>query len=296
MPFADIMGSRPQIAYFQRVLELGTAAHAYVFLGPQGVGKMAIAERFVAALLGTDRQRLALHPDVMVVTRPLDDKTDSQKKQIPIESIRAAADRLALSAIGGRKIVIIDEADTMTIQAQNALLKTLEEPSGQAVLILIAEDRSRLLPTILSRSVPITFGRMPTGELKQALLDRGYADPVVQAASERALGRPGAALRLADAEALMAARQYTQAMTEFLEATRHERMRLVSAFVKGDDTKHADDVQAWLLELCTVLHDRLLAGDTRAVLALTAALEARSALKDNGNTVLALEHVVLALP
>jgi DNA polymerase III subunit delta' len=296
MPFADIIGNREQIVYFQRVLELGTTAHAYVFLGPQAVGKMAIAQRFAAALLNTEPHRLSLHPDVMLVTRPSDEKTEAHKQQIPIEAIRAATDRLALSAIGGRKIVIIDEADTMTVQAQNALLKTLEEPSGQAVLILIAEDRSRLLPTILSRSVPMTFHRLPTHALVQALLERGYARTVAETAAEHALGRPGAAVRLADADTLMEMRQQLAEVGHFLDAPRHERMRLVTSFAKGDDAKHADDVQAWLFDVCSVMHARLLTGDLRMEIALSAVLEARDALRHNGNAVLALEHVALALP
>ncbi len=299
MEFADIIGHERQTAYFSRVLAVGTLAHAYVFLGPQGVGKMAVAERLVASLLQVEPNRLGVHPDVVYLDRPVDEKTGEKKKQIPLELVRMACERLALSAFGGRKIVIIDEADTMTVQAQNALLKTLEEPSGNAVMILLAEDRSRLLRTIMSRSVPVTLTRVSTLKIEQGLIARGYTDKVASEAAKRSVGRPGVALSLADADILMAARKHSAEIDAFISAPRYERVRTIATLVKGDDAKSIDGRQEWLLELCGALHSQIHAQDApdpRLVNSLSTLLDAREALRDNGNVALALERIALALP
>jgi hypothetical protein len=299
MPFTDIIGHTRQTAYFQRVLERDTAAHAYTVFGPRGVGKMALAERFAAAWLGVEVKRLPMHPDVVMLSRPVDEKTGDKKKTMPLEMIRDVCDRLALSAVGGKKIVIIDEADTMTPQAQNALLKTLEEPSGQAVVLLLVEDRAKMLPTIVSRTVPVTLPRVATVQITSALVERGFTRQVAEEAARRSGGRPGEALRLADADVLMAARKQSAAIQSFIGAPRHERMQTITTLVKGEDAKSIDGRQDWLLEVCEALHHDLHAQPEKArglVAGLSAILEAREALRDNGNVALALERVALALP
>ncbi len=299
MAFEDLIGHELQTAYFKRVLEQDTAAHAYVLLGPQGVGKMALAQSFVAALLEVEPKRLGVHPDVIFLARPVDEKTNEKKRHIPLELVRLACDRLALSAVGKRKIVIIEDADCMTVQAQNALLKTLEEPAGSAVLILLAEDRARLLRTILSRSVPVTLSRVPTRQIVEQLVARGYTEKVAEEAARRSVGLPGIALGLADADALMQARQQSAAIDKFIVAPRYERIKLITTLVKGDDAKSADGRQAWLLDLCGALHTKLHQDQVKHqafAAGLSALLDAREALRDNGNPALALERISLALP
>lgn len=299
MAFADLMGLEKQIAYFERVLERGTTAHAYALIGSQGLGKLSLAKALAAALLKVEVQGLATHPDVTFLSRPVDDKTGDKKRHIPLELIRMACDRLALSAVGGKKIVIIEDADTMTLQAQNALLKTLEEPAGSAVLVLLAEDRSRLLRTILSRCVPITLSCVPTKQLVQCLVARGYTTQVAEEAAKRAQGRPGVALRLADADALMEARKQSAILEAFIAAPRYVRIKTIATLVKGDDAKNADERQNWLLMLCGALYTRLHESNgQQAAMAsgLAAVLDAREALRDNGHAALALERIALALP
>lgn len=297
--FNDLIGHERQIAYFRRVLEQKTLAHAYVLIGADSVGKRALAERLVATWLGIEIKKLAMHPDVMAVTRPVDEKTGEKKRQISIEQVRAVCDRLALSAVGGRKVALIDEADSMTTQAQNALLKTLEEPSGQTLILLLAEDKSRLLPTILSRSVPVTLSRVATTQIEKGLIEQGFSVQIAREAATRAEGRPGKALKLADADVLMAARKQDVALKEFIAAPRYERIRTIATLVKGDDAKSADGREDWLIELCRVLHLELHTDPGNAskiIPGLSAILEAREALRENGNIALSLERIALALP
>ncbi len=285
------------MAYFSRVLEQKTVAHAYVLSGPRGVGKRAIAERLAAALLKIDKTRLGSHPDVTIITRPLDDKTGEAKRQIPLEQVKLACERLALSAVGGTKIVLIEDADSMTPQAQNALLKTLEEPSGQAVLLLLAEELDRLLPTIRSRAVSIPLRRVSTATIAATLKAGGYAEQIADEAARRSYGRPGVALTLADADRLMETRQRQAEVRRFVDAPRHVRIATIATLVKGDDAKGFDSRERWIREVCEELHERLLTrGQLSLGRALRATLDAREALRENANTALALERIALALP
>ncbi len=298
MPFSQIIGHERQAAYFAKVLAQNTVAHAYMLSGPAGVGKRAVVERLAALMLQVDPAKLGMHPDVIVVARPTDDKTGERKRQIPIELIRAACDRLAMSAVTGLKVVIIEDADTLTVQAQNALLKTLEEPSGKALMFLLAQDPARLLATIRSRTVPIALSQVPTAQIAAALKERGYAPAIAEEAAARALGCPGAALALADADILMETRQEYAAAQDFVAAPRHKRVQLIAGLVKGDDAQSHDGRQAWLLRVCEVLHAQLhdaSGPDANTVAALSSLLAAREAIRDNANTALALERVALAL-
>jgi DNA polymerase-3 subunit delta' len=137
-------------------------AHAYLFHGPAGIGKRVLAERMVASLLcqrvaegeacGQCKACLLLkagtHPDYFLA------QPDEPEKPIRIDQIRALADFVAQTAqLAGRKVVLLEPAEAMNLNASNALLKSLEEPSGDTVLILVSHQSSRLLPTIKSRCV-----------------------------------------------------------------------------------------------------------------------------------------------
>ena len=130
-------------------------------------------------------------------------------------------------------------------------------------------------------------------------MERGYTEKVAEEAARRSVGRPGVALGLADADTLMEARKQTATIESFISAPRHERIKTIATLVKGDDAKSADGRQEWLLELCTALHAKLHEDhEQHASLAsgLSALLDAREALRENGNVALALERVALALP
>jgi DNA polymerase-3 subunit delta' len=120
--------------------------------------------------------------------------------------------------IAGRRVFIVDPADRMMIQAQNALLKTLEEPPGSAVLILIAARPHLLLPTIISRSFCLPFAALRSGELADLLETRGLPRDEALARAALAEGRPGAALEL-DLEALRDRRDSVLSMIEALTSS-----------------------------------------------------------------------------
>ena len=137
-------------------------AHAYLLHGPQGIGKRALAERLMALLLCQNPQGLQAcgqckscmllaagsHPDNYVL------EPEEADKAIKVDQVRDLVNFVVQTAqLGGRKVVLVEPAESMNINAANALLKSLEEPSGNTVLLLVSHQHSRLLPTIKSRCV-----------------------------------------------------------------------------------------------------------------------------------------------
>lgn len=137
-------------------------AHAYLLHGPIGIGKRALAERLMGSLLcqrpegveacGQCKSCLLLaagsHPDNYVL------EPEEADKAIKVDQVRDLVSFVVQTAqMGGRKVVLIEPVESMNINAANALLKSLEEPSGNTVLLLVSHQPSRLLPTVKSRCV-----------------------------------------------------------------------------------------------------------------------------------------------
>ena len=195
--FDRIIGHDRAVARLRAMLANGAAPHALVLHGPRHSGKSALASAFAAALFGVEDA--SKHPDFRSVGRPRDEKTGKLKKTVPIDAIRALTDHLRMSAfLGGAKVAVIDEADALSEEAANALLKSLEEPSDRAHVVLCAEDVTRLPKTILSRSVCLALRRVPEAALAAVLEGRGLSAAEAARAAFRADGRPGAALACLD--------------------------------------------------------------------------------------------------
>jgi DNA polymerase-3 subunit delta' len=173
-----------QDGLWQQLAGRAQHAHAYLLHGPAGIGKRALAERLMASLLcqapvasggcGECKSCLLLragsHPDNYVL------EPEEADKAIKVDQVRDLVSFVVQTAqMGGRKVVLIEPVESMNINAANALLKSLEEPSGNTVLLLVSHQPSRLLPTIKSRCVqqacPLPSEAMSLQWLGQALPD-----------------------------------------------------------------------------------------------------------------------------
>ncbi|OGF00652.1 MAG: hypothetical protein A3I07_01385 [Candidatus Doudnabacteria bacterium RIFCSPLOWO2_02_FULL_42_9] len=155
--FESISGHKRQLELLEKALRNGKLAHAYVFAGPEGVGKKTVAKKLALELIEassfSDLPKLSpdyFHPDLLEI---------NGAEGIKIEQIRELAYKLSLKPYQAKhKVALIDHADQMTTEAANALLKVLEEPKSYAFLFLITSNPNKLPKTILSRCQKITFG------------------------------------------------------------------------------------------------------------------------------------------
>lgn len=178
---------------FRRALQRRRLAHAFLLLGPPGIGKRKFAQLVAQCLFCRERAPEQLdacggcssckqvtsgnHPDLLIVERP------EGKLELPIELLIGPPERrgreglchdLALHPmLASRRVAIIDDAHTMNDASANALLKTLEEPPAGAVLMLTAPESASILPTIRSRCQPILFSRLTDADITDLLLDQG---------------------------------------------------------------------------------------------------------------------------
>ena len=190
------MGNEPALRLLENELASGEVTHAYLFYGPPGVGKRTVARRFGAALVSggdkgaEDRALRGLHPDLSEI--------EPEGRYTTIGQIREVVRRAASRPFEGVRRTFILRADTLNVQAANALLKTLEEPEGGAVFILLAASRESVLPTVVSRARVVRFDPVPQSEVVAFLSERGH--PKGQARLAAALGRGSVGLALRYAE------------------------------------------------------------------------------------------------
>lgn len=204
MPFSDIIGHQAQIEFLRRVAASGRLAHALLLAGPPGVGKRLVADCLAAMLLCDERGADACghcpgcrqfaagsHSDLLVVAVPRD------KREIPIDKARELNQFLRLQPLrGGRKIALVDDAHRMNLAAQNALLKGLEEPPAESLVILVANNADALLPTIRSRCQRVLFAPLADADVATVLERRGGLSATeAQSLAGHADGSPGRALR-----------------------------------------------------------------------------------------------------
>ena len=210
MKFADIIGQQHIKEHFQSAVVNGTISHAYIINGEKSSGKSMLAKTFAMAImceaggsepcmecLSCKRTANNANPDVINLIRDSKKKTDI----IGIDEIR----QQIISGMyerpynGDHKVYIIDDADKMNVQAQNAILKTLEEPPGYAVLILLTRNAERLLPTIISRCIVLNMRPTKDSVIKQYLTERGnLTDSDIDVVTAMAGGNVGKAKLLSE--------------------------------------------------------------------------------------------------
>ena len=224
--FDDIIGQDTIISHLKSAISEGKPSHAYIFCGDEGCGKRLLADRFSAGLLCEgegDRPCGACipcmqtgsgnHPDIVYVTH--------EKKNITVGDIRTqVVSDVSIKPYSGRfKIYIIEDADKMNEEAQNALLKTLEEPPEYAVILLLAQNTGAFLQTILSRCVLLRFVPLSSEQIMK-YLNTNYqiVDYLGKLCAAFSNGSIGKAVKYARSEEFSKAREQVLRLVKNIES------------------------------------------------------------------------------
>lgn len=259
-----LAGHVNEVRELQTLLSEGRLPHALLFTGKDGIGKKLIGQILAAAILCGQPQapcgmcdncramRAGSHPDYYELVPEVRGKSS---RIIRIEAIREMQTVVSRSAVqAGRRVVLIDDADTMNEPAANSLLKTLEEPEGQVTFILIAADRSSLLDTIVSRCMPMAFGTLSPEELQQELTKRNLPADMVIKLSNLADGSLGQALKLSQHGGL----ELRDDALAFLQGLPELTLPKLWADAAAKGEMEREQLTEWVMYLNMLLRDMLL--------------------------------------
>lgn len=272
MSLFALEGQKHAVAALRAALQKGSVHHAYLFAGPEGVGKEGAAVAFAQALLCAVKpkegcgncsscQRVARfhHPDVSVllseadqVARKLAGRSDFDhvpSREIRVEQVRLLQERLSFRGLESpQKVALVLRADAMNVQAQNAFLKTLEEPPSMTVLVLVAAAPDKLLATLRSRCGRIQFGPLPKDLVARRVQEALKVDgPTAQLLATLAGGSVTRALEL-DVKRLAE----RKTLFERYEAVREDDQRTVLKFAQEiSDSREDAEAALRLLQVWT---------------------------------------------
>jgi DNA polymerase-3 subunit delta' len=327
----NIVGHEHAIDRLRRTLAARQVRHAYLFTGPEHIGKSLLAHRFAQTLLctgGADPRVAPLdpcntclscrkvahgnHPDLHIISRAPD------KQFILIEQVRALQSDSARKTLEGRRnVFIIQGAHEMNVQAANCLLKTLEEPEPDVVLLLTVPDPGLLLPTILSRVQQVSMHLLTSSQIKTALEQRWEVESEeATLIAALAAGRMGWAVQAVEDEDLLAERKtQLEALAKLPMVSKVQRFEIAQR-ISADADKARAVLELWLLwwrdmvlaankcldltvnvDMRNILKQQAAkVGTTEAERMVRAILGTMEALDQNVNARTALEVLMLDLP
>ncbi|WP_025321287.1 DNA polymerase III subunit delta' [Deferrisoma camini] len=252
-----VVGHDRPLRVLRRSLGSGRVPHAYLFWGPDGIGKTRVAREVARALLCGEAGALARgegcgacrscrrldsgnHPDLHVLV--------PRGARVGVEEVRALQESLSFRPFeGGRRVAIIPDAFRLTREASNALLKTLEEPPAGTHLVLTAHHRDQLLPTVVSRCQCVRFDPLPDGAVEQVLVSEGMEPEQARALARVCGGRPGRVLGREPGEFLEWVRQAEDLVDRWDGLTAGERLRLGAEWARVPDLRDRLETLQWVV-------------------------------------------------
>jgi len=333
MSFQRILGQDQPKRIIQNALQDNSVAHAYLFYGPESIGKKLTAIEFAKTLncevsgplVCCDNcsscRKIAqrIHPDFFLL-EPGKSSPSGRDALIKVEEIRELQKKLAYLPYEGKtKVAIIDGAESMNPQAANSFLKTLEEPPSATVLILITPNPYRLLPTIVSRCQGVKFHPLTSEEVKQILQQTRESETgdvnedELELRALRSMGQVNKALE----EDITTTQNYREEVLNLLEKVSFKRMDVIFKWTRLW-AKQPAQIQSLLDEMLSLVRDlavlknrgantRILNQDIldrlqplaaqKTLGALTtmfdSVLKTKSALTGNANLQLSLDHMLI---
>lgn len=203
--FKNIIGQEKNIEHLEKAIKMTKISHAYIFNGEDGSGKKTMAKAFIKALLCKEQDSCGEciackqvesgnHPDVIYVTH--------EKDSITVDVIRDQVNHTVIVKpySSKYKIYVIEDAHKMNVAAQNALLKTIEEPPMYAIILLLTNNKEAFLDTILSRCVVLNFAPLQDNQVRDYLLERYEESAKLDFAVAYSMGNIGKAIYVMESE------------------------------------------------------------------------------------------------
>jgi DNA polymerase-3 subunit delta' len=253
----DMLGHEWAVDLLREHIEQDRLRHAYLFLGPEGIGRRTLALRLAQAVNCTDppepgepcracRACLQIermqHPDLAVV------QPEGKGGMIKVDQVRELQHSLSLAPYEARfRVTLLLRFEQANANAANALLKTLEEPPPQVLLFVTAESAERLLPTIVSRCEVLRLRPLPMETVQQGLQTRwGLTSEAARLIAHLSSGRPGYALRLhQEPERLEQRQNWLEDHQQLLSSGRVERFAYSEALAKDKEALRGA-LQTWI--------------------------------------------------
>ena len=330
-----VCSHKPILRYLEKVVLNRNITNAYLFSGPSSVGKFHTALIFAKAILCQENKaspqaknipcgkcnscvqfQKDIHPDLFVIQK------DKAKKNIPIESVKVLQRNLAsTSLLSSLTIGLIDDADTLSLEAANALLKTIEEPPPHTLILLVAHSQTRLPKTIVSRCSQIHFNLASKKDILEFLMSSNIDQKTAKVISHISDGRPGKARRyLADPELLKEFERVQDSYIRLIISNPLSRIKLIKSILPN--TRNRQDnlkqvlsmIEVWQLTLRNIIYLKLGIGlpdylaQKKELYSLSKALtqkqlskalfcltELRNSLQENVNIKARLEYYLLTI-
>ncbi len=293
--FMQIIGNKKIIDSLERAFEKNSLAQSYLFCGPVALGKFLVALEFAQKLTGWQGE--AVNPDLQIIEPEIEEKDGIIKeKEIKLDAIKRLQKEFSLTSYSSKyRVAIIRSANNLNISAQNALLKILEEPPEKAVIILVAEDEKKILPTIVSRCQVKRFGLLPEEDLGK-MFDRML--PNREELIFWSLGRPGLAQNFLSGKIkLEERREVMRELQSIFSMNGNEKLFLAESLAKNTPAL-LEKMNLWVILLRSVIlgqRNSIVIVPEKALELIEKIEESRKiAINTNSNVRLVTENLLLA--
>ena len=276
--FSDIIGNDKLKKELIHSVELNKTSHSYLFIGTEGIGKKLIAEEFAKMLLSVKDTENS--PDFSII--------EPDGNSIKIEQIRDFQKKVSEKPIiSNKKVYIINDSDKMTVEAQNCLLKTLEEPPEFVTIILIGANENSFLSTIKSRCMILHFEKISDEQIQKYLKENYETEINSQIMLEACQGSIGKALEIKDKQELY---QNTEQVVNSLE--RKDKIDILNM---SDFIYKSKDDKLEILNYMNVLFINLAKTNSKYADCISVVEETKRRLQSNANYDMCIDNLLLRL-
>ena len=276
--FSDIIGNDKLKKELIHSVEINKTSHSYLFIGTEGIGKKLIAEEFAKMLLAVKDTENS--PDFSII--------EPDGNSIKIEQIREFQKKVSEKPIiSNKKVYIINDSDKMTVEAQNCLLKTLEEPPEFVTIILIGSNENSFLSTIKSRCMILHFEKILDEQIQKYLQDNHQTEINSKIMLEACQGSIGKALEIKDKQELY---QNTEQVVNSLE--RKDKIDILNM---SDFIYKSKDDKLEILNYMNVLFINLAKINSKYADCIAIVEETKRRLQSNANYDMCIDNLLLSL-